>query len=119
MQVSAASAFAALLLWVVTNASTTASTRTRLASLGAQMPMILRLAAAESALTVAIVGLAGTAIGTIGAVAYALVDGSVAPNHRPSLALAAVVLAAAATAGLASATEVTARQTRAAAKSRY
>lgn len=118
LQVSAAGAFAALLLWVVTTASTTAGTRIRLASLGAQMPMVRRLAAAESALTVAIVGFASTAIGTIGAVAYALVDGTVTPNYWPSLALAAAVLAAAATAGLASAFEVTAEEARAATKSR-
>lgn len=114
LQLSAAGAFAALLLWVATTASTTAGTRIRLASLGAQPPIIRRLAAAESALTIAIIGLASTAIGTIGAVAYALIDGTVSPNYWPSLALTAAILVAAATAGLASAFEVTAEAARSA-----
>ncbi len=118
LQVSAAGAFAALLLWVATAASTTAGTRFRLASIGAQLPIIRRLAAAESALTIAIVGFASTAIGTIGAIAYALVDGTVTPNYWPSLALTTAVLVAAATAGLASAFEVTAEEARAATNAR-
>ncbi len=117
LQVSAFGTFAALLLWVITNASVTAHTRVRLNNLGAQMPMIRRLAASESALTIIIIGLASTAIGTIGAVAYALVDGSIAPNYWPSLVLATAVLLTAATAGVASAIEVAAHQTRVAKQS--
>ena len=65
--------------------------------------MIRRLAAAESAATVAVVGLGGVAIGTVGAVAYALVDGSVSPNYGPSSLLAGATLLAAALSGLAAA----------------
>ena len=109
IQVAAVGAFAALLLSVVTSASQAAGTRIRLVGLGAELSMIRRLAAAESAVIVVIVGIGGVAVGTVGAVAYALVDGSVSPNYWPSTALAAATLLAAILAGLAAAIFVTGR----------
>lgn len=106
MQIAAAGAFAALLLSVITNASQSATTRLRLVGIGAEVPMIRQLAATESFTTVAVVGLFGTAAGTVGAVAYALVDGSVSPNYWPSLVIAAATLTAAALSGAASAVYV-------------
>ena len=103
MQIAAAGAFAALLLSVITHASQSAATRLRLVGIGAELPMIRQLAATESFTTVAVVGLFGTAAGTVGAVAYALVNGSVSPNYWPSLTIAAATLTAAALSGSASA----------------
>lgn len=59
------------------------------------MPMIRRLAAAESFTIVTIVGLGGTAVGTVGAIAYALVNGSASPNYLPPSILAELTLTAA------------------------
>ena len=75
----------------------------RLFAVGAQASTIRRIAASESAITVAAVGLGGVAVGTVGAVAYALVDGARATNFWPSLVIAASVLAAAAVSAAASA----------------
>ncbi len=107
-KIAGVGAFAALLLSVATNASQSARTRLRLIALGAKLATIRRLAAAESFALVAIVGLGGTAVGTIGAVAYALVDGSVPPNYAPSAVIAAATIAAATLAGLTAAVHITA-----------
>ena len=103
IKIGAAVAGAALLLSVITSSSHSAGIRLRLAGIGADLRMIRRLAAAESAATVMIVGLGGVAVGTVGAVAYALVDGSAMPFYLPSLVIAAAVLATAAMAAAASA----------------
>ena len=103
IRLGTAGAFAALLLSVVTSASRSAATRVQLFALGAQASTIRRLAAGESAVTVAAVGLGGVAVGTLGAVAYALVDGARAANFWPSLVIAASVLVAAAVSAVASA----------------
>ena len=105
--VGAAAALAALALSIVSDASRCAGLRLRLVGIGADLRTIRRMAAAESAATVGIVGLAGVAVGTAGAVAYALTDGSVTPRWEPSLVLAAAVAAAAAMAAAASALSVT------------
>lgn len=107
IQIAAAAALAALLLSVITHASQSAATRLRLVGIGAELPMIRRLAAAESFTTVAVVGLCSTAVGTAGAIAYALVDGSVSPNYWPTTTLATATLTAAALSGTAAATYVT------------
>lgn len=106
IQITAAGALIALLLSVITQASQSAATRLRLVGIGAELPMIRRLAAAESFTTVAVVGLAGTAVGTVGAIAYALVNGSVSPNYWPSSILAVLTLTAAALSAAAAATYV-------------
>ncbi|WP_419919522.1 hypothetical protein [Candidatus Poriferisocius sp.] len=111
-QIAGVGAFVALLLSVATNASQSARTRLRLIALGARLATIRRLAAAESFAVVSIVGLGGTAVGTIGAVAYALVDGSVSPNYAPSIVIATATIAAAALAALAAATHITASSAR-------
>ena len=103
IQLGTAGAFTALVLSVVTSASRSAETRVRLFAVGAQASTIRRIAASESAITVAAVGLGGVAVGTVGAVAYALVDGARATNFWPSLVIAASVLAAAAVSAAASA----------------
>lgn len=103
IQVGAIGAAAALLLSVVTNSAHSARMRLRLVGIGADLRMIRRLASAESAAVVGIVGLGGTAVGTVGAVAYGLVNGSEAPIYLPSVVLAIVVAAAAAASALASA----------------
>ncbi len=103
IQLGTAGAFMALLLSVVTGASRSAETRVRLFAVGAGASTIRRLAAIESAVTVAAVGLGGVAVGTVGVVAYALVDGARATNFWPSLVIAASVLAAAAGSAAASA----------------
>ena len=104
--IGSAGAVAALLLSVVTGASLSAGTRLRLVGVGADLAMIRRLAASESAVTIGIVGLAGTAVGTLGAVAYTVVDGSTPLLYRPSLVIGAAVLAAAAASALASSLSV-------------
>ncbi len=106
IKIAATGAFLALLLSVSTSASQSAKTRLRLIALGARLDTIRRLAATESFVVVAVVGLGGTAVGTIGAVAYALVDGSVDPNYAPSSVIAAATIAAAGLAGLTSATQI-------------
>ncbi|MCP3976387.1 MAG: hypothetical protein GY720_18025 [bacterium] len=106
IKIAATGAFLALLLSVSTSASQSAKTRLRLIALGARLDTIRRLAATESFVVVAVVGLGGTAVGTIGAVAYALVDGSVDPNYAPSTVIAAATIAAACLAGLTSATQI-------------
>jgi len=106
LQLAAAGAFLALLMSVVTNASSAAGTRLRLVGVGAAPSVLRRLAAAESMILVAVVGLGGTVIGTAGAVAYAFVDGTVSPNYGPSLVLAGATVAAALAAGMAGASQV-------------
>ena len=92
-----------MLLSVVTSGSRSAATRVRLLAVGARASTIRRLAATESAVTVAAVGLGGVAVGTVGAIGYALVDGARATNFLPSLVIAASVLVAAAVSAAASA----------------
>ena len=106
IQLGATGALAALLLSVVTGASRSAATRLRLSAIGAQASTIRRLTASESAVTVPAVGLSGAAIGTVGATAYALVDGAHAANFWPSLVIAVSVLVAAAVSAAASAAYV-------------
>ena len=103
VQLGTVGAFAALLLSVVTSASRSAATRMQLFAIGARASTISRLAATESAVAVVAVGLGGVAVGTVGAVAYALVDGARATNFWPSLVIAASVLVAAAVSAVASA----------------
>ncbi len=93
-----------LMLSVATGASRNAATRQRLLAVGADPRVIRRLAAAESATIVAVVGLSGVSLGTVGAVAYAAVDGLHTTYLWPSGVLTAAVLAAA---GLAAATSAT------------
>lgn len=107
IQIAAVGAFSALLLSVSTSASQSARTRLRLIAFGARLNTIRRLAAAESFIIVAAVGLGGTAVGTVGAVAYALVDGTVDPNYTPSAIVATASVAAAALAALTSASHIT------------
>ena len=101
--VGAVAAALALLLSVVTSSLNSAELRLRLAGIGADLPLIRRLAAAESASVVAIVGLGGVAVGTVGAAAFAQVDGSALTYYLPSVVIAAVVMAAAAVSAAASA----------------
>ncbi len=108
VQVGAATAIVALLLSVANNASRSASTRVRLLAIGARRSLIRRVASIESAALVAVVGLAATAIGTLGAFAYSLVDGSALPNYAPSLGIALCVLVAATLAAAAAAASVNA-----------
>lgn len=114
----AVTAFAALLLSVVTDASRSAATRMRLFAIGAQAATVRRLAASESAVTVAAVGFGGLAVGTVGAVAYALSDSGVDTNYRPSLIIAASVIAASAAAAAASALYVSRRSPQSALRTR-
>ncbi|MCY4663988.1 MAG: hypothetical protein OXC00_04915 [Acidimicrobiaceae bacterium] len=118
IQLGTAGAFAALLLSVVTSASRSAATRVQLLAVGARASTIRRLAASESAVTVAAVGLGGVAVGTVGAVAYTLVDGARATNFWPSLVIAASVLVAAAVSAAASAVYVTGSSPRSALRTR-
>ena len=61
---------------------------------------------------VAIVGLGGVAVGTAGAVAFAMVDGSALTYYLPSVVIAAVVVLAAAVSAAASALGVSAASLR-------
>lgn len=118
IKLGTAGALAALLLSVVTSGSRSAATRMQLFAVGAQASTIRRLAATESAVTVAAVGLGGVTVGTVGAVAYALVDGARATNFLPSLVIAASVLVAAAVSAAASALYVSSGSLRLALRTR-
>ena len=99
-------AFVALLMSVITNASQAAGTRVRLVGIGAGHSLLRRLAGVESMILVAVAGLTGTAIGTIGAILYAAIEGTVSTNYVPSLAVAGATLVAAGVAGMAGAVQV-------------
>ena len=96
LQIGAVGAFVSLLLSVATGASRSAATRLRLLAVGAPPAMVRRLAAVDSAAGVAAVGLIGVAVGTVGAVVYAAVDGGLAVNYWPSAVIVVSVLLAAA-----------------------
>ncbi|WP_420639268.1 hypothetical protein [Candidatus Poriferisocius sp.] len=107
LKLTAAGAIAALVLSLITTSLRSAGTRLRLFGIGADTGLVRKLVGAESAIAVAVMGLTGVAIGTVGAVAYALVDGTVSPNYTPSLLVAAVTLLAALVAGVAGSALVT------------
>ena len=92
IQIVGIGAFIALLLSVITHTSQFAATRLRLIGIGAELATIRRLVVLESFTATTLVGLCGAGVGTVGAVAYALVDGTVSPNYWPSLAIIAATL---------------------------